>query len=637
MQPTSLLTHPTQFTVSPHRLQWHSPGFRTKIPLRPYPRRVPSLLCTANTDVGLTLEEFIEIGFISSVHGLDGELRVKATTDFPEMRFSVPGKRWLKTRVAGEETVREVELLEGRGHPGQKSWILSFGGVNSVDEARQIVGSTLLVKGADRPELEEGEFYIPDLVGMKVFLKETGEPVGTVVDVYNSGASDLLQVMLAASNERVDGSGVVKPEAGISGPLVWVPFVEEIVPHVDMDKREMLISPPKGLLELNVRLNGTSRERRQLERKQRKKSQQRLLAAKKKLSELGQKHILQGLSFGEKAQKEFLVEQIININLKLFQHATQSVDMPNSRFHLPEFVDGNSTTLLKNALKISHESFILYGKRDKQDKNFELRGRGLHLLSERKAAIILVVDNKNSERIDLDGFGKAMSNIFLQELLGFKRFAEVEEQQASVPLVVICPAGEIKPYQLIFSESICSCFDSQKVWFLEEEKLPVVSILNMNQGAHKILLKSPWEILQSPVGSGGVFSLLSSHNILDGLKDMGVEYVQVCNLSKRSFIGHPLLFGLVSTREADIGIQIFDGHDERDFNIVLSMKYLKKLTNENLIFNAVLKQDSHVEQVDGEWRDIQPESPNSYHFSSSIYSSLDSCPPSNICVMQVVD
>ncbi|KAK1327167.1 hypothetical protein QJS10_CPA01g01635 [Acorus calamus] len=85
-------------------------------------------------DVGLTLEEFIEIGYVSSVHGLDGELRVKATTDFPETRFSVPGKRWLKTRVAGEETVREVELLEGRGHPGQKSWILSFGGVNSVDE-----------------------------------------------------------------------------------------------------------------------------------------------------------------------------------------------------------------------------------------------------------------------------------------------------------------------------------------------------------------------------------------------------------------------------------------------------------------------------------------------------------------------
>ncbi|KAK1327166.1 hypothetical protein QJS10_CPA01g01634 [Acorus calamus] len=436
-----------------------------------------------------------------------------------------------------------------------------------VDLARKIVGSTLLVKGADRPKLEEGEFYIPDLVGMKVFLKETGEPVGTVVDVYNSGASDLLQVMLAASNERVDGSGVMKPEAGISGPLVWVPFVEEIVPHVDMEKREMLISPPKGLLELNVHLNGTSRERRQLERKQRKKSQQRLLAAKKKLSELGQKHILQGLSFGEKAQKEFLVGQIININLKLFQHAVQSVDMPNSRFHLPEFVDGNSTTLLKNALKISHESFILY-----------------------------VADNKNSERIgtenDLDGFGKAMSNIFLQELLGFKRFAEVEEHQVSVPLVVICPAGEIKSYQSIFSESVCSCFDSQKVWFLEEEKLPVVSILNMNQDAHKILLKSPWEMLQSPVGSGGVLSLLSSHNILDGLKDMGVEYIQVCNLSERSFIGHPLLFGL---------------------------------------------QDSHVEQVDGEWLDIQPESPNSYHFSSSIYSSLDSCPPSNIGVMQVVD
>jgi len=62
---------------------------------------------------------------------------------------------------------------------------------------------------------------------------------------------------------------------------------------------------------------------------------------------------------------------------------------------------------------------------------------------------------------------------------------------------------------------------------LEEEKLPVVSSLPEEQNKHKILMKSPWEILQSPVGSGGLISLLSKHSIADNLIGMGVEYIEV--------------------------------------------------------------------------------------------------------------
>lgn len=164
-------------------------------------------------------------------------------------------------------------------------------------QAQKLVGSALLVKDEDRPALEEGEFYTADLVGMKVFLKvcvprllrfikgtgffslisvgaewhlkgifyicvlqETRELVGTVVNVFNSGASDLLHVELLPERNakpRLEGSA--------SGPLVWVPFVEAIVPNIDLSKREMLITPPKGLLELNIRADERSKkERRQL-------------------------------------------------------------------------------------------------------------------------------------------------------------------------------------------------------------------------------------------------------------------------------------------------------------------------------------------------------------------------------------
>lgn len=45
-----------------------------------------------------------------------------------------PGRRWLRQQSLGQERVQEVELVEGRGHPGQKSWILKLRGIDDVDQ-----------------------------------------------------------------------------------------------------------------------------------------------------------------------------------------------------------------------------------------------------------------------------------------------------------------------------------------------------------------------------------------------------------------------------------------------------------------------------------------------------------------------
>lgn len=60
--------------------------------------------------------------------------------------------------------------------------------------------------------------------------------------------------------------------------------------------------------------------------------------------------------------------------------------------------------------------------------------------------------------------------------------------------------------------------------------LPVVGCPD-EQKRHKILMKSPWEILQSPIGSGGILSLISSESIADNLGEIGVEYIQVRYIS----------------------------------------------------------------------------------------------------------
>ncbi|KAL7212636.1 hypothetical protein ACSBR2_015340 [Camellia fascicularis] len=581
---------------------------------------------------------FVEIGYICSVHGLQGEVRVKPNTDFPELRFSKPGRRRLRQEVSGRETIQELELLEGRGHPGQKGWIVKFSEIDTVEQAQQLIGSTIVVTEEDKPELEEGEYYSRDLVGMRVSLKESGEPVGTVVNVFNSGASDLLYVMLNSST-----AGRPKSEAGASGPFVWIPFVEAIVPHVDMNKREMLITPPKGLLELNIRSDERSKkERRQLEWKERKKFQQRLIAAKKKLCELEQKHVFHGFRYGEKAQRSLLADQIVGVNSKLLQQALQNIEIPSKRWTLDEFIEVNLAKHVRSTLKISDECLSNSGCGEKSNARSKLQEKGHLLTSEGKVAIVLYMNDfqRQESGFATDLVDKAEDSSCLLVEAFFHdnlRFVKIEDR-ASIPLILVCPAHEIHFLQNIFASHNHFAFDSKKVWFLEEEKLPVVSNSLEEQNSHKILMKSPWEILQTPVGSGGIISLLSSDNILQNLSEMGVEYIEVCSVNLRNVGGYTLL-GLVSTCEANIGFQILNimNYLEDNFDMVFSMKFMKHLTKQmnKIEFHAIPKPYPHVEKVDKEWINIVPSSPNSYELCCSIYSSLNVCPSDKVCLMEV--
>ncbi|KAK9153225.1 hypothetical protein Sjap_000705 [Stephania japonica] len=623
----------------------------------------PPLHCTVTE---LTVEAsrneagFIEVGHISGVHGLGGELRVKPNTGYPELRFSKPGRRWLKERVGGKEAIREVELVEGREHPGQKCWIVSFQEIDSVEKAKELIGSTLLVSEDDRPVLEEGEYYTRDLVGMSVILKDTSELVGTVINVFNTGASDLLEVMLNSAEKTNNGTASSNTEASVSGPLVLVPFVKAIVPDIDMDKREMQITPPKGLLELNVKTDERSKkERRQLEWKQRKRAAKRLIAAKKKLSEMEQKHVFHGLRFGEKAQRSLLAEQVVGINLTLFKPALDAMGMPSKRVYCVVLVrqvglyledlkkkKGSATTasdpLTKTLPQANHDGYV---RSLVHDVEKELHLKGLDTISKGKTATILIIDEKAYQGRESDhgspGCIQSSSNIsYLEELFcNDEQFFKIEDKLLSLPLVIVSSANEIQSLQKLFSDNNYFGFDAGKVWFLEEEELPVVSS-SLEDNAHKILMKSPWEILRSSVGSGGVFSLVSSSGILQNFSEMDIDYVQVCSLGSGAIIGSPLFFGFIQSHNADIGLLIDRNEDfVKDFNMIFSMRFLKKFTKQTseLEFHAIEKQNSHVVLVDKEWVEVNPSSPNSYEIHSSIYGSLNACSPDKICAMKVID
>ncbi|XP_056684001.1 uncharacterized protein [Spinacia oleracea] len=613
--------------------------------------RLPSLHCTALSSASAAEEiaetsskdlDFVEIGYVSDVHGLEGEIRVKHNTDFPDLRFGTPGKRWLRQQYSGRDEIVEVEIEEGRGHPGSKSWIIKLSGFDNIDEARQLVGSTFLVRNIDRPELEEGEYYSRDLVGMRVILK-TGEAVGTVVNVFNSGGNDLLHVFLEASTGSPDGSMKQKPEKYESDHLVWVPFVEAIVPDVDMDKREMQITPPKGLFELNVRSDERSKkERRLIEWRERKKIQRRLVSAKKKLHELEQQHIFHGFQHGEKSQKNLLAEQIICVNLNLLQQALQATQKPVNGCNIGEAVPDVTAWKCGNSLKIS-EKYLTSISIEKLDTYSEHGETGVHLISEGKFATILVLNSGNPEKyfesddVDIEN-GENPTISQLETLLSDKQTFIQAEQRESVSIIFISPAEEIQYLEKLFASHDFFSFNHEKVRFLEEEKIPVVSISAAEQKS-KVLMKSPWEMYQSPVGFGGAISALASNNILEDLVKSGVEYIEVCSINQRCLCGNPVFLGFVHSQETDIGIMTFEDkiESEDNFHVILPMKSMQKLVKqmEKLPLHAILKSYSHVDLINKEWVDIKPSTPNSYEFRSPLPSLLNACSLEKACVMEV--
>lgn len=575
--------------------------------------------------------DLVEVGFLSGVHGLQGEICIKPNTDFPDLRFSKPGRRWLKQQLMGQDKIHEVELVEGRPHPAQKSWILKFRGLDDVDQVRQLVGATLLAEEDDRPELDDGEFYSRDLLGMKVLLKETGQLVGTVANVFDNGGNDLLHVLLDSSMEACNGTAK-------TNQLVWIPFVDAIVPDVDLERREMYITPPKGLLEVNMRIDERSKkERRQLEWKERKKQQKKLISAKKKLCELEQKHVFDGLRFGEKSQRSLLADHILDVNSTLLQKALQSIENSSKkRWNLSEEINALRVRELVCTLNVSREGLGFDASKEKVGDNFSFLQQGKSLFSEGKVSICLVLNDHENEQ--LEGGNGAVS--YLQTLLDDEHRFLKEEGRACVPLVIVSPEHAIEDVRNLFEENDYFGFESEKVWFLKEETLPVVCCSSPEEPKkHKILMKSPWEILKSPVGSGGVLSVLASHGITDSLSSLGIDYLQVHSIETRSQTPqhhiNPMLVGFVSAKGGEIGVQVTEESEVKNSEMILTLKFLKRLKGK-IEFEAVMKMNSHVQMVEKEWVESVPTEPNSFEFRSDIYRVLGECSSSaKICLMNV--
>ena len=179
-------------------------------------------------------DEFITIARVVKTQGRHGEVGVELLTDFPE-RFE-PGVRVYALRGSGERG----ELLIDDVWPHKGLLILKFQGVETMNDAEALLRSEIQVPLSERRKLEEGTWFVSDLVGCTV--TDVGREIGTVADVeFGAGEAPLL-IVRQGKQEHL------------------IPLTEAFTKRVDISAKKIELQLPEGMLEINAPMTAEEKE-----------------------------------------------------------------------------------------------------------------------------------------------------------------------------------------------------------------------------------------------------------------------------------------------------------------------------------------------------------------------------------------
>ena len=159
----------------------------------------------------MTKNDYIEIGKVVNTFGIKGELKIVSESDFVDYRYAVGKTIYLKLR----NTIKDVRVSSYRVHKG--NILITIDKIYDINEVEKYIGADVLADKLDVPPLEDGEFYIDDVVGLDAY-DETGEKIGKVVDVILIPANDLIEIEL------------------LNGKKELIPYVDEYILEITEDK-----------------------------------------------------------------------------------------------------------------------------------------------------------------------------------------------------------------------------------------------------------------------------------------------------------------------------------------------------------------------------------------------------------------
>ena len=169
------------------------------------------------------MEQLLQVGVISSTHGVRGEVKVFPTTD--------DANRFKKLKKVILDTGMEKKELEIQGVKFFKQFvILKFKGIDNINDIEKYKGKSLYVTRENAVKLKKDEYFIADLIDMQVVL-EDGTLLGILTDVMKTGANDVYCVDSEKYGE------------------VLLPAIGECILDVDVDGRKMTVHLMPGLID----------------------------------------------------------------------------------------------------------------------------------------------------------------------------------------------------------------------------------------------------------------------------------------------------------------------------------------------------------------------------------------------------
>ncbi|AEA01169.1 MULTISPECIES: ribosome maturation factor RimM [Aerococcus] len=174
-------------------------------------------------------QEFYRVGKIVNTQGLKGEVRVIATTDFPEKRFQ-PGSQLV---IFDHKNIEAwVEVVSHRQH--KNFHILSFKGMTSINDVEGFKGMEIMVAAKERhsDDLAEGEFFYDQIIGLVVY-DLTGKELGKVKTITQLGPNDVWTIQRNQPGKKD----------------VLIPYIDDVVKSIDLDDKKIVIDALEGLID----------------------------------------------------------------------------------------------------------------------------------------------------------------------------------------------------------------------------------------------------------------------------------------------------------------------------------------------------------------------------------------------------
>lgn len=168
------------------------------------------------------MKEKLEVGQIVNTFGIKGFVKIYPFVNDIN-RFDDLKKIYVKTK--NQEKELEIEEVKY-----QKNMVLiKLKGIETPEDANKLRNAYVLIDRKDAIPLEEGEFFIADLLGLPVFL-DTGEKLGVLEDIYNTGSSDIY---------------VVKNELG---KQFLLPYIDDVIKKIDLENSKIVVHLIEGLI-----------------------------------------------------------------------------------------------------------------------------------------------------------------------------------------------------------------------------------------------------------------------------------------------------------------------------------------------------------------------------------------------------